>query len=222
MKVDFSASVAVAPCRDRRVVVLVEQLRDRRALRISRGDAHDVRDEVGDRGVLLLAVVAAVGLVDGQAGRVRAERLGRAPVERGRRWKRGSLGAAQVAIQGDVVGHGGRRGLVGDAAAEAGRQLQAIGQRGAEVILARDADRLADVAPGLRLLLPGDQRRGEELEHQLVKVEARVGERLRDAQELRIVLGARAGVGVVAELLRPGASRRADGSPARSRSRRTR
>ena len=81
---------------------------------------------------------------------------------------------------------------------------QPVGQRGAEVILTRDADRLPHVAPGLGRVLPGDQRRGEQLEHQLVKVVVRIGERLRDAHELRIVLGARARVGVGAELLRPG------------------
>ena len=49
----------------------------------------------------------------------------------------------------------------------------------------------------------GDERRGEELAHQGVEVVAAVDEGLHHALELGVVLGAGAGVGVEAELLRP-------------------
>ena len=95
--------------------------------------------------------------------------------------------------------------VVRDADAQAGGQLQTIGQRRAEVILARDADGLAQITPGLRGFLAGDERRGEQLRDQRVEVVVGVDERFDDALELGVFFRATAGIGVVAELLRPGA-----------------
>src|SRR5689334_2425017 len=72
------------------------------------------------------------------------------------------------------------------------------------MILARNADGLTDLASGLRRGLPGDERRGEQLDQQRMKVEIRIFESGDHPQKFRVILRAAARIRVVTELLGPG------------------